>query len=363
VRWLVAILVALAALSLATPSLAHKPGLSRVDGHVEGTSVVVDIVFAQGEVLALTPSLDADKSGTLDDAELSRGLASLQRDVVDHVSVERGGAACTGKALSATAEENDGIRTHARYECTSAGSPVRITFGLFDELASGHRSFVSFVGGLSSGETILSREHATASFEVTGTTPQANDGGGHALGTFPSIVLLGVEHILTGWDHLLFLFGLVLVGGRFRSTLAVITAFTIAHSITLAVAALGVFTPSPRIIEPAIALSIAYVGAENFVVHDVAKRWRITFPFGLVHGFGFAGALAEIHIPKARIPATLFGFNLGVELGQIGVLVVVVPLLTWARKREWFRGRGVKVLSALIVAVGAALFVQRVVEG
>ena len=117
-----------------------------------------------------------------------------------------------------------------------------------------------------------------------------------------AMLKLGVEHILTGADHLVFFFGLILVGRRLRSLIGVVSAFTVAHSITLALAALSIFAPSPRLVEPAIALSIAYVGVENLFVHDASKRWRITFPFGLIHGFGFAGALREIALPRAQVP-------------------------------------------------------------
>jgi len=117
----------------------------------------------------------------------------------------------------------------------------------------------------------------------------------------------------------------------------VVTAFTLAHSITLALAALSIFAPSPRLVEPAIALSIAYVGVENLFVKDARRRWRITFPFGLVHGFGFAGALREIALPRAQVPVALVSFNLGVGFGD----------------------RGVKVLSVAIAAAGAGLFVAR----
>jgi hypothetical protein len=150
------------------------------------------------------------------------------------------------------------------------------------------------------------------------------------------------------------------VGGRWRSILLVVTAFTVAHSITLGLATLDVWSPSPKIIEPAIALSIAYVGAENFFVKDAAKRYWITFPFGLVHGFGFAGALREIAMPKADVPAALLLFNLGVEAGQLAVLAVALPLVFHLRKREAFRTRGVKIASLAIIAAGLVWFVSRV---
>lgn len=176
------------------------------------------------------------------------------------------------------------------------------------------------------------------------------------------MVKLGVEHILTGFDHLVFLLGLILVGGRLRSLIGVISAFTLAHSITLALAALSVFAPSPRLVEPAIALSIAYVGIENLFVTDARKRWRITFPFGLIHGFGFAGALRQIALPRAQVPIALVSFNGGVELGQLAVLSLALPLVLALRRAPWFGERGVKVVSVAIAAGGAALFVVRLVN-
>jgi hypothetical protein len=142
--------------------------------------------------------------------------------------------------------------------------------------------------------------------------------------------------------------------------LAVITAFTVAHSITLALAVLGVFAPPPAVIEPLIAASIAYVGVENFFVKNAEGRWRITAPFGLVHGFGFAGALAEVGVPKTDVPLTLFLFNLGVECGQLMVLAVVLPILWVARKRGWLGPRVVKGLSVVVIALGVFWLVQRV---
>jgi hypothetical protein len=113
-------------------------------------------------------------------------------------------------------------------------------------------------------------------------------------------------------------------------------------------------------VEPAIAASIVYVGVENFFVESAEKRWRITLPFGLVHGFGFAGALREISLTPAQIPVALVSFNLGVEIGQLAVLAVVLPLVLAARKRRWLERRGTRVLSAAVAAAGAVWFVARV---
>ncbi len=168
---------------------------------------------------------------------------------------------------------------------------------------------------------------------------------------------MGVEHILSGYDHLLFLLGLVLVGASLPSLLRVVSAFTLAHSITLGVAAFGLWAPPARIVEPLIALSIAYVGVENLFVRDLAKRWRLTFAFGLIHGFGFASALRDLSLPRAGIPLALLGFNAGVEVGQLAVLALVLPLLALARRSPLLSAARVPSLG--IAAVGAAWFVLR----
>jgi hydrogenase/urease accessory protein HupE len=168
---------------------------------------------------------------------------------------------------------------------------------------------------------------------------------------------------LSGYDHLVFLLGLLLARARVRQLVGVVTAFTVAHSITLALSAFGVWAPSPRIVEPAIALSIVYVGIENFFVKDASKRWRITFPFGLVHGFGFAGALQEIALPRAQIPGALVSFNLGVETGQLVVLMIVLPILVSLRKQDWFEPRAVRVVSGAVALAGSIWFVARLISG
>lgn len=154
----------------------------------------------------------------------------------------------------------------------------------------------------------------------------------------------------------------MLVRSRPRELLGVVTAFTVAHSLTLGLATLGVWAPSPRFVEPAIALSIAYVGVENLLVKDARRRWRITFPFGLVHGFGFAGALREIELPRARLPLALVGFNVGVELAQVAALCVMVPLVLLVSRRHT-APRVTQALSVVVTVAGLVWFVARVAAG
>lgn len=165
---------------------------------------------------------------------------------------------------------------------------------------------------------------------------------------------LGFEHIVPdGADHVLFVLGLFLLAAKLKPLLWQVTAFTIAHCITLALSTYGVVRLSPSIVEPLIALSIAFVAIEN-VCTSKLHAWRpaIVFLFGLLHGLGFAGALEELGLPRDRMVTALASFNVGVELGQISVIGVAMILVGWAWRRPWYRRRVAIPASLVIAAVG-----------
>jgi hydrogenase/urease accessory protein HupE len=176
-------------------------------------------------------------------------------------------------------------------------------------------------------------------------------------------VRLGVEHIWTGYDHLLFLFALLAVCASFRASVRVISCFTLGHSLTLVLATLDWVNVPARFAEPLIAASIVYVGVENLVRRGAEPRGRgaLTFGFGLIHGFGFASVLRElgVGVNGSGLALPLFSFNLGVELGQIAIAAVVLPLLWQLRKQEWFLRRGVPAISALVALAGLYWLVAR----
>ena len=149
----------------------------------------------------------------------------------------------------------------------------------------------------------------------------------------PKFLAAGVEHILTGYDHICFLLAVVLWASRAWPVIKIVTAFTLSHSITLSLAALHVVNLPSAWTEVAIALSIVYVAIENFFSRKVDGRWRDTFFFGFIHGFGFASGLIELGVPQRAIVPALASFNIGVEIGQIGVVMVVIPLLVLIDKK------------------------------
>jgi hydrogenase/urease accessory protein HupE len=176
-------------------------------------------------------------------------------------------------------------------------------------------------------------------------------------------VLLGFTHILPkGLDHILFVLGLFLLATTVRPLLAQVTAFTVAHSITLALTMYGFVSLPSRIVEPAIALSIAYVAVENVVSTKLrASRVAIVFCFGLLHGMGFAGVLRELGLPRREFVPALIAFNAGVEMGQLTVIAIAfLAVALWWRQREWYRGRIVVPASVAIAATGLFWTVQRI---
>jgi hydrogenase/urease accessory protein HupE len=331
-------------------AFAHEVGISRGEYRLEGNTLRAELVFARLELLGLMPALDQNQDGTLAEPELKAGQGTIQEAVRAGVSVRVEGEPCPGELVSTRLVEEDGVALETRFTCGRLPTSASLELKLLQGLPHGHRHLAHVSSGQSGSDAVLLRG-ATA-LEVG-----ASASGGSVVG---SMLWMGIIHILGGLDHLVFLFGLILVGGSLRGLLMTITAFTVAHSITIALAVLGVWTPSPSFIEPAIALSVAYVGCENFFVKNADRRWLITFPFGLVHGFGFAGALGELQVPREQLIPALVSFNLGVEAGQLAVLLVVLPLLLYARRREWFLTYGVRALSAVVVLLGAGWFTLRV---
>jgi hydrogenase/urease accessory protein HupE len=174
-----------------------------------------------------------------------------------------------------------------------------------------------------------------------------------------SFFWLGVEHIFTGYDHLLFLTALLLRGGHLLGLLKIVTAFTLAHSLTLALAVLGLVRMSDRVVESVIAASIAWVALENLALCRVpSQRWVVSLLFGLVHGFGFASALRPLALPSWNLAMALVGFNLGVEVAQGMVLAVLLPVLTWLSHCAW-QPRFVRTTSVILAVIGIVWCVQR----
>jgi hypothetical protein len=179
--------------------------------------------------------------------------------------------------------------------------------------------------------------------------------------TVRQYVVLGYEHILPkGLDHILFVLGLFLMSTRWKALLAQVTAFTVAHSITLGLAIYGAVSLPSRVVEPLIAASIVYVAVENVLSREVHRsRIAVVFCFGLLHGLGFAGVLRELGLPRSQFLPALVSFNVGVELGQLSVIALAFLAVGWLGSRPWYRKRIVIPGSLAIAATGLYWTIQR----
>ena len=203
---------------------------------------------------------------------------------------------------------------------------------------------------------------AVAMNETNATTAPPPPPKSGPMPTFGDFLEFGIRHILTGYDHLLFLCGLLVVCRRIGKIAVIVTCFTMAHSITLTLAALNVAAISSRIVEPTIAATIVFVGIENLARPGEPKhRWRVAFIFGLVHGFGFASALKAVGLGAYGTPLLLplFSFNLGVEIGQLAVAAVFLPVLWQLRSWKIFERYGTTLISIAVTVIGMYWLVQR----
>jgi hydrogenase/urease accessory protein HupE len=280
----------------------------------------------------------------------------IRQLVNDRLALTADGSAVTVGAWSAPEplSERQSVRLEGRATLERPAGAIAVTTVMFPYDPQ-HQTFINvYEAEALTSQAILDKSRTR--FEYFAGTRQGT------LAVVRRFVPAGVHHILIGPDHLLFLVGLLLLGGSIRQLIAVVTAFTIAHSITLSLAALSIVTPPVRVIEPAIALSIIYVGADNLMVHggrDV-RAW-IAFAFGLIHGFGFANVLREMDLPSRALGWSLFSFNVGVEIGQLFIVLLVATALALVRRSNETIGTRVAYAGSLIViAAGTYWFVQRV---
>jgi len=342
---------------------AHDPGLSSAtivlgDSRIE---VLVGLAIKDAESLS---SNNGNPVALRSSAEFALIKAQLETVTASEFQLQFDDVTAVPEQVIANLKDSQNIDVLLRFRRTDAAR-LRLVSSLFEKLPFGHREFVSVQ---SANRTTLTEAMLSAkdnSLEVdlpTGPLPAGSANQSHSFLTF---LVLGIEHILTGYDHLLFLFALLVVCRDLRSIATVITCFTLAHSITLALAALDIVKLSPRIVEPMIAASIAYVGIENLIRGDAPKwRWLITLSFGLVHGLGFADALKEFGIGSGQfgIVLPLVGFNLGVEIGQLSVAAIVLPILWQLRRHPTFVRRWVPACSVFVALAGSYWMIERILQ-
>jgi hydrogenase/urease accessory protein HupE len=345
---------------VATPLLAHDPGLSSANLWLQRDRIQATLTFAPPDIEALLP-MDLDGNGEVSDTEFEEAGAVLERFLREGLEVRFDDETTdlTELTIERTADQRGrNIEIRLAFPLKTDASLLTLRNALLAELPLGHRHYVQLLdeGANPISEALLDRTNDT--FETSLARPE----GAASARSFGDFFALGIEHTLTGYDHLLFLFGLLVVGISFAPAAKIITSFTVAHSITLALATFEIVRLSPAVVEPLIAASIAYVGLENMVRSNLERRWLLTFAFGLVHGLGFASVLREmgVGVNGAAALKPLLAFNLGVETGQIGIAAIALPVILTLGKRPRLALYLRPATSLAVVAMGTWWLFERV---
>ena len=360
---LVACIVAWAA----APALAHKASDSYLVLQVKGQEVagqwdiaLRDIDFAVG--------LDADGDGDITWGEVKARHADIAAWALGRLTLARGGGCALRVAEHLVDEHTDGAYGVLRLAgtCPSRTQDLSLDYRLLFDIDQLHRGLLRLeLDGVS---------HASVLGPASGAL-NVKAGETSRLAQFGQYLVEGVWHIWIGFDHILFLLSLLLPAvlvheagrwrgvGRFREALVevlwVVTAFTLAHSITLSLAALGLIELPSRLVESAIAASVVLAAANNLKPLVEHRRWMVAFGFGLIHGFGFASVLAELGLPQETLVLSLLGFNVGVEIGQLAIVAVFLPSAWFLHQTPFYR-RGIFIGgSVLTLVIALVWFIER----
>jgi hydrogenase/urease accessory protein HupE len=309
----------------------------------------------------LAPAIAPAARATVPGAAMPEPMA-LAATVAARVRITSAGTACQVVEMHVRppAPPRTATTVELAYECPRLGATLHLRDDLFDLTGRDQHTLVRFDGEDGPRQVMLDSTSREAAFATGRPDPsiRADSVTSEGLG-ITAFLGLGVEHILVGWDHLLFLLALILPGVRVGELVRTVTAFTIAHSITLGLSATGHLTVPVAPVEALIALSIAWVAAQNLTASPgTTRRWVLAFVFGLVHGFGFSTVLREIGLPTDARLLALLNFNLGVEVGQLLVVLALLPPLRWLRSQSP-GGALVQGLSGIVLVCGSLLFVAR----
>ena len=355
-RWFRVLLVLVALGAAAAPAAAHPVPFSYLDLHIEGP----DGAHLEGTLVLHVYDLAHDLQIDAPERLLDPTVTRTRLPAIETMMGARFRLSADGHTLTPSwtgwevVPDTQSLRLRFSYALAGAPGIVRLSAQIFS-YDRNHQTFVNIYEGAALRSQAILDAHRTSFEYFVGSRR-----GAVAIGR--RFAAAGIHHILIGPDHLLFLVGLLLLGGSIKRLLIVVTSFTVAHSITLSVAALGVLSPPVRLVEPLIALSIIYVGADNLLIRDGrdVRAW-IALVFGLVHGFGFASVLREMGLASGALGWSLLSFNVGVEIGQVIVVVLVASALAALRQHSQAAGQRLAWAGSLgVIAAGAFWFFQRV---
>lgn len=348
------------------PAQAHKPSDSYLSLAVQDERVTGQWDIALRD-LDYAIGLDQDGNGQLTWSEVTSRHATITAYALTHLQIATDAGPChliPGEQL--IDDHTDGAYSVLRFQAVcpaTASTTLDVSYRLFADLDTQHKGLLRLTHGGVTSSAIFDPAHARQRLSLA-----ASD----QLGQFSAYVRDGVWHIWIGYDHILFLLSLLLpavllaapadnLRGALIDVVKVVTAFTLAHSLALTLASLSLIALPSRVVESAIAASVILAAVNNIYPLFRGRRPWAAFAFGLIHGFGFASVLIDLGLPQGALMASLFGFNLGVELGQLCIVAAFLPLAFFLR-HTWFYRRLLTAGSTLIALVAVVWLVERVFD-
>lgn len=318
--------------------------------------------------LEVEPGLDMDGDAKVTRAEFESRIPLITAYALERLSLQSDQSACSIKVDRITAGARAGQAVaviDATADCPSLDS-LTLAYSLFFDIDDSHRGLLRTITTTGESASVLSPTRPTASISA--------DGSGRA--GLISFVRSGIHHILIGYDHIAFLIVLLLPaalrrrGGEWTlvteprriifDVIGIVTAFTVAHSLTLGLAATGIIRLPVQIAEALIALSVVAAALANFAQTTMRQRQYLAFGFGLVHGFGFASVFADLGVVSTQLVSILFAFNIGVELGQLAIVILLLPLIVLLSRRRLYQNVGLPLASASAMLLGFVWLLQRI---
>jgi hypothetical protein len=353
----------------ATVAQAHKPSDSYLTVQRTGAGLQAQWDIALRD-LEYAIGLDGDGDGAITWGEVRARQDAIDAYALARLHIAADGAACsTGPVAHAIERHSDGAYAALQFAvgCPPDPAGLEVRYDLFFDFDPQHRGLMQFVAGDAAPMVLFTADQRVQRL-----------GSASVWRSLREFWTNGVWHIWTGYDHVLFLLALLMPGvlrrgsdGRWRAaslgdalwgTLKVVSAFTVAHSLTLSLAALGVVHLPARLIEAGIAASVALAAMNNAYPIFSDRRWLVGFGFGLLHGFGFASVLAEPHLPLRSLIVALLGFNLGVESGQLVIVAAFLPIAYMLRRSWMYQRLTLGFGSAAIAVLAAIWFVERALD-
>jgi hydrogenase/urease accessory protein HupE len=338
-------------LTLAIPTQAHWADLAVADIQIWERDVDINLTIPTG----LVAQFDDDKNRQLSASEITKHQTDLQQFFNQKIQLTAAGQKNDTLMVRSTVAKNLPSNIIATPD---THSNLLLQYHWAQPIEQLQMHYDLFVPGANSARCLAQvvRADRVENLVLTPTTKNVALIDAPIAQQISSFVSLGIEHIWTGYDHILFLVSLLMLGGGLRYLLKVVTAFSLSHSITLTLAVLNIISVPSRWVEIIIALSIAYIAAENLWRKEPNKaRWQLAFGFGLIHGLGFSSALQELELPRNNLITSLASFSLGIELGQFAIVLIIYFALSYLRKFPWdltirrLISAGVLVMSAIWV--------------